>query len=303
MMVPAWIAAAAGLVLGIAGFWPPGLVVIAAGFIAVSSGLLHYPTVQASRAAPPVARTPPTAEVTDSQDAAPEELRRFSSLRVVHANLKTGNTVGQELIQELSRLQPDVISLHEVDQDQLDIIVRAMDLPFVAGFPRTNPFGWAILSRYQFEAIGSLGEGRYPAEAIRIENGPDDVVFVSTHPPPPIATELESHMRTLFRDMAAELDLITAGPDGGRVPLVLAGDMNAVPWYRPLYDFVRQTGLRYARPATGPTAPGTFPAFLPIIPIDHVLARDVAAAATRPLGIPGSDHLALIADIWLPPVR
>ena len=96
---------------------------------------------------------------------------------------------------------------------------------------------------------------------------------------------------------AAITELVEAEAD---LPLVLAGDFNAVDDHGPMQD-LRRAGLRSATDLAGagwlPTYPagGRLPALLPI---DHVLVDDqLAATAIESVTLAGSDHRGLLTTL------
>lgn len=84
------------------------------------------------------------------------------------------------------------------------------------------------------------------------------------------------------------------------LPLVVAGDLNAIDDHAPLLR-LRADGMRSATDLVGagwlPTYPANRP-FPPLLPIDHVLVDDqLTATSLRTVRMPGSDHLGLLATI------
>lgn len=89
-------------------------------------------------------------------------------------------------------------------------------------------------------------------------------------------------------------------------PRVLLGDFNATPWSRALAQIQSISGTRRP-PGYRITWRGAYPSPLGAIrapigqPIDHILASpDVGIGEVRTLEMPGSDHLALRATLWVP---
>lgn len=84
------------------------------------------------------------------------------------------------------------------------------------------------------------------------------------------------------------------------VPLVVAGDLNAIDDHAPLQR-LHADGMRSAADLVGAGWVPTYPAdrgFPPLLPIDHVLVDDqLTATALRTVRMPGSDHLGLLVTL------
>lgn len=86
-------------------------------------------------------------------------------------------------------------------------------------------------------------------------------------------------------------------------PWVLAGDFNATLDHRPLRELI-DTGYRDAGDATGKGLVTTWPSDLkwPLpVTLDHVLfAEPVKVTGFEVVGVTGSDHRAVFADLVVP---
>ena len=94
-----------------------------------------------------------------------------------------------------------------------------------------------------------------------------------------------------WRKEIAQLGTVLAGLPG---PLLLAGDLNATVGHRLFRDLLVAGTVRDA--VRRPTV-RTFPTRLPLLGIDHVLVRDLAAGRARTARVTGSDHRALIVEV------
>lgn len=115
------------------------------------------------------------------------------------------------------------------------------------------------------------------------------------------------HMSHVSRGVQGyEVESLGALSAGARQPLVVMGDFNATAWSWGVQRAQELTGTRLvggvARTWRGgyPTPLGTLPEPFGL-PIDHVLVSDgIGVADTRTVDLPGSDHEAVRAVLYLP---
>lgn len=95
-------------------------------------------------------------------------------------------------------------------------------------------------------------------------------------------------------------DLLWVSEQNRALPLVVAGDFNAVPDHGPMQD-LRRTGLRSAADLVGTGWGPTYPAnrlLPPLLAIDHVLLDPrLGATALERVPVAGTDHLGLLARV------
>ena len=82
----------------------------------------------------------------------------------------------------------------------------------------------------------------------------------------------------------------------------MAGDLNAADRHLPLFDDLLASGLRDAAEERGRGLSRTWPQQWPMLALDHILVRDgdrasLVVLSQREASLPGSDHLAVVADI------
>ena len=81
-------------------------------------------------------------------------------------------------------------------------------------------------------------------------------------------------------------------------PLVVVGDINAVPWDKALQPLREQLTLAGGWRAYLPT----FPRWAPLAPIDHLLVSpQFTTLKLQQARVPGTDHLGMVADFQLLP--
>ena len=92
----------------------------------------------------------------------------------------------------------------------------------------------------------------------------------------------------------APLRIAMRAQDNVRTPLLVAGDLNSPP--RGLFFGAISRGLDDAWQCGGRGIGSTFPAQFPLLPIDHVLARNLTIARAFVPDVRASDHRPLVVD-------
>ena len=216
------------------------------------------------------------------------------SLRILHANVNAWNDDFESLAELVRRERPDVLALQEFSTPWRDALAGLADMyPHSVGEPDDGPFGIALYSRFPFttQRVVVLVEGGTPSIDVTVDVHGTAVRMLSTHPFPPMGSEMFGLRNDQLDAIAKELGATTQ-------PTILMGDLNATPWSPYYQDLERATGLQNVRRGFGVIA--TWPALLgPLgIPIDHVLVSDgVGVVDVRAGADIGSDHLPLVVDL------
>jgi endonuclease/exonuclease/phosphatase family metal-dependent hydrolase len=120
---------------------------------------------------------------------------------------------------------------------------------------------------------------------------------------------INTHLGLVARERRAQVDALLGpewlGHPDCRDPMILVGDLNALPRSPTYRRFARRLGdaqcaLRARRPR------GTYPVSLPLLRIDHVFVGDAIEVLNvevlrTPLTRIASDHLPLVVDLRLAP--
>jgi endonuclease/exonuclease/phosphatase (EEP) superfamily protein YafD len=273
-----WIFLPAYLIVAAAVCFRARLLAVVAGAVV----LAHLAVV-----VPPVFRT---ADVPAGAATAPR-------LRLVAANVRFDNRQFDAMLDELVRLDADVLVLSEVTPDWWRAI-EAHGLveshPYVVREPRWGAAGMAILSDRELHdpAIVQLDDRSVPSATIRV--GDRRVRVVGVHTVAPNFAFVRNR-----RDQQAVTDVVRAAPR----PRIVAGDFNATPynrWYGELLDL----GLTEVHEAVGDPFATTWPNGrqpLPPVRIDHVFVDDALAPVHVEQGEgTGSDHRPVIVDLVVP---
>lgn len=217
-----------------------------------------------------------------------------SEIRLIIANVLMKNRNAEPLLDQVRRLEPDLVLLVETD-DWWDERLASLKgrYPHLVSRPRNDFYGLHLFSRFELvdpkvrflidDYVPSLRTGlRLPSGALIDFHG------VHSKPPP--------HQDTARRD--AELLLAAQEVRETRAPSILAGDLNDVAWSRTTQLFRRVGGLLDPRIGRGPYP--TFNANWPLLrwPLDHVFFEpEFALVELRVLGHIGSDHFPVYAEL------
>jgi endonuclease/exonuclease/phosphatase (EEP) superfamily protein YafD len=221
-------------------------------------------------------------------------------LRVAAANVCFDNDRAGELLPLLAARSVDLVAVCEVTER-----VRRQLEPLLEQWPHSvvetheDCYGIALYSRLPLSQTQVLALGTHRAPAIRavVQTDAGPIGILCMHPPRPGGDDRSNERDRAFQEMESAL-----------APLpprrIVLGDTNATRWSVPFTTALARNGLRDSSEGHG--YQGSWPAGLPgflRIPIDHVLVTDGIGVPERALlSVPGSDHLAVFAELLLPPV-
>lgn len=251
-----------------------------AGGVRVAAGSFLLAAVNAAFVAP---RLPAPA-----QDGA----RARRTVRVLQANVLTGNRDATRLLNLVEAESPDVILLQETDGGWLERLAPLTNrYPVAAAEARTDNFGTAAFAKTGTADILHFSDAEQsPCARVEIPSERGPVTLLGIHPLAP-----KDRREWTGRDaLLAEIARYAAD----RPRVVVMGDFNTTPYTRAYHAFERESGLVDANLGRLPlpTWHAGFPPFLRI-PLDHCLySRDLHAHGIRRGPDIGSDHFPLIFE-------
>lgn len=220
-------------------------------------------------------------------------------IRLLSANVHTGNRNAAPFLELIQRADPDLILAMEVDSRWIrELSGLKARYPHFHEHARPDNFGIAIYSRIPLDPLDEieLADSEVPTLLARLTIDGRSMAFIGTHPLPPISRDYAG-LRN--RQLAALGEL--AAREAAKGPVVLAGDLNTTSWSPIFTDLLKASGLQDSRQGRGIQA--SWPTTSPLIriPIDHVLVSPDVAIHDRRLGNPiGSDHRPVIVDFSIP---
>ena len=221
---------------------------------------------------------------------------RGTALKLMHANVYSGNSRYDRLIALVELEKPDLVFLQEVTPAWLAGTKPLLEAyPYSYAEPSAGNFGIAVFSRIPFATVEHVDSPplAYPTLVVTITIDDEPLTIVSSHPTIPVG-------RPFYAARNEQLQSVAELVRGIAGKTVLLGDFNASTWDRHFRQLEASTGLRNVRRGFGVLP--TWPTFLPfaMIPIDHALVSDGMSVTDARTGMRiGSDHLPLIVTLSL----
>lgn len=219
------------------------------------------------------------------------------TLRVLQLNTWASNRHPQRIANLLTDTGPDIAALEEITAENYDFLRKH---PVMKNYPsvvRLEKDRLVLLSQYPL--VGEPQFSIHPAlmkAKILWKGRPITVMVVHTWRPIGDYRQYQHQLQRLGALVRAE-----------NHPVIVMGDLNTGPWSAPFQRLIRETGLRNTQVGQGiqPTYPYIFPktqipTWMPLLPIDHVLASPDFSTFKRWNGpFVGSDHLPVFVELAL----
>ena len=219
-----------------------------------------------------------------------DQLNVEQQITLLVANVLTPNHKYHLLLEQINRLQPDVVLTLETDQVWQEALkpIEA-DYPYRVAVPQDNLYGMHLYSRLPLadtEVKFILSDETPSIHAtIRLRSGLS-VQLYCLHPKPPSPTEAKD---STLRD--AELLIVGDQIKDIDESCIVMGDLNDVAWSRTTRLFQRISGL--LDPRVGRYFMNTFHADYPLLrwSLDHIFhSTDFGLVEMKRLPHIGSDH-------------
>lgn len=215
------------------------------------------------------------------------------SIKVMTANVLLRNTDYDRFIQAVTKIDPDVLGLVEVNSEWVTALYGLReDFPHTFAAPDEGFRGFALYSKYPIQnAVVETSEDGSPwgiSAILQVEQ--EGIAFMLVHPAPPMSSLLADQRNRQLETIARAAHSIPG-------PKIVGGDLNISMW-SPQYDrFVEDAGLANARQGFGVS--GTWPpSRLFGVPIDHLLySGNLDVVKFEVLDNFGSDHLPILAQM------
>jgi endonuclease/exonuclease/phosphatase (EEP) superfamily protein YafD len=212
-------------------------------------------------------------------------------MRVAFSNVWCANPNLAKTIAGLHKIGADVLALAEVPPKQVDSLLRAFPDFSHVHTGATNAMGsLLLLSKHPLTDQETVNEGacsNRPFIRVSLASTVPCTVFVA-HTTAPFSLQRRRHRDDQIRSIADRARSASS-------PVIILGDLNADRKSAAVKDLLRDSTLRDAR--TGIPRTNTWPSFLPIWAIDHIIhshTLDLRSFATHL--IPWTDHRAVSAD-------
>lgn len=225
--------------------------------------------------------------------AQPPPSAQADPLRVMTANLQLGgDAVG--LVESAAEEEVDLLVVQEITPQALESMESAgvaTMLPYRAGEPARGTRGTMVFSRLELGTVEPL-DTSMDSFSVPVTVDAEDLLLAAVHVSPPLSAAWAAEHRVLGDWVRS------ARPD------LVVGDFNATSDHRPMRSLAAagyRSTTELANEGWRPTWPTS--ARVPLLPwslvqIDHVLCGpDMAALTTRTVGVDGSDHRAVVAEV------
>jgi endonuclease/exonuclease/phosphatase (EEP) superfamily protein YafD len=216
---------------------------------------------------------------------------------VLAANVHHGTADPAALVALVDRYRPDLLSVEELTPSfhrELAVAGLGSRLPHAVLETHRGTSGAGLYSRLKMRKLPTPRRFlfRMPRAELTLPDG-EHLRAVGVHPYPPQPN----------RTSEWEESLASLPSRGHGAPWLLAGDFNATLDQSQLRDLLDR-GYRDAGDVAGQGLEPTFPSgghMIPPVTIDHVLAeRSFGIVDYSVVGLPGSDHRAVEAELALP---
>lgn len=224
-------------------------------------------------------------------------------VRVLTANVRVGQADPPAFV-NLAATNADVVAVQELTPELVDTLDKSgitNTFPYQALDPGEYGHGVGLWSRYPISKSTRI-EG-YRLTTIRadvaVPGTSQDTIFVNIHLPGPWPQPIDTWREEIDR---LPTTLAEVKEQAGGRPVVVAGDFNATYDMAPFRKLLTG-GYRDGAEQAGAGLIRTFPADVngpPRFGIDHILTYNATAADVHTIRIPGSDHLGLLATVYLP---
>ncbi len=219
------------------------------------------------------------------------------SISVMIANVLQDNQNYAGCLQEIQRVQPDVVVLLETDAKWIsETNTLEADFAYHVKVPLENKYGMLLYSKLPLKdtQVKYMVESEIPSihTKIILPNG-TPVQMYAVHPTPPVPNENPSAAE---RDK--ELLLVADLAKATKIPVIVVGDLNDVAWSYTTLLFLKMSGL--LDPRRGRGFFNTFHAHYPFMrfPLDHAfISVDLKLKAIKRLNNFDSDHFPIYISL------
>lgn len=209
-----------------------------------------------------------------------------SDLKIYYANILSSNDGYNQLIESISKHNPDIIVLLELNSRWKDTLMGLEKMyPHQIQLPREDNFGMGIFSKFEFLNKEFL-KGKADVESILFQI--KDLTILATHPVPPVSPEYWKLRNNQYKEIEEYINRI----EGSKV---LIGDLNTVPWSSFLSRLSKDTNLKMVN-----TFEDTWNSAFPVgmrIRLDHVFISKNLRGSLEILEDVGSDHLPMLLKL------
>ncbi len=158
-----------------------------------------------------------------------------SEFRVMTFNINGGNDRPDRVIATIRDARADIVALQELNPDIAAALERDLknDYPYQAFNPQWGVTGMGVISRFPLRRSAAQLPGDHwigDPQAVDIDTPGGTITLLNVHAIPPVGPR--DRMTWAIGERERQMDAIVAFARDRRMPLVVAGDMNATPFHR-----------------------------------------------------------------------
>ncbi len=225
-----------------------------------------------------------------------QQLGATSDIRIVHFNVLTSNSEYKKTVEYINKMDPDIISLNEVNQKWIDNLNLSQKYKYNVMDIREDNFGIALYSKLEMKnpRIEFFGDEGLPSAVAEFVIGVNEVSILGTHP-------LHPSSDRGFKSRNRQFESLIERRGSFSESMIMLGDLNTTSWSNgftkliggmKLYDSRKGYGIQFSWPTTLP---------LISVPIDHCLVSKDIKVLKREMGPDlGSDHRPLYVELRIP---
>lgn len=217
-----------------------------------------------------------------------------SNLRVAHFNVFKYNTDYEGMVWTARETGADMLSFQEVDTAwarELECGLAA-EYPYYEVLPTAECcYGLAVFSKHPLPRVDTVWLGDVPGFSGSVQVGDTAIEFLAAHTSAPTTPWRFQERKRHLNQLAEYVQSV----DG---PMLVIGDLNAVPWNRDIVNLRESGKLHDSRKDLSPT----FPRWLPFVrvPIDYIFhSEELACVKFQTIKSTKSDHFGIVGEYEL----
>ena len=205
----------------------------------------------------------------------------------VHFNVKENNKNISSVAQAALESGADILSFQEMQQrtlEPLDAVLKEQ-YPYKISDLSRKGYGMAVYAKYPIGENKTVVQHDFPLLTGVIHLPGNTIRIIS-------ATTSSPKNEKGYNEQLKQLKVISAYADTVQLPLLVMGDMNAVPWSEQIENFQKETKLKDSRKNLSSTFPSNS---IIQVPIDYIFySPDLHCIEFKTLEQTSSNHLGII---------
>lgn len=226
------------------------------------------------------------APVTETKKTVAKTIMK-SDFSAVHFNVKENNKNIASVAKAALESNADILSFQELQQRTLapmDTVLKKI-YPYSVSDLSLKGYGMAVYSKYPIKSSELVLQHDFPILTGIIQFPQKEMQFIS-------ATVSSPRNSKSYEAQLKQLKIIGSYISSSKLPLLVMGDMNAVPWSTQITNFQKETKLKDSRKNLSSTFPSNS---IIQVPIDYIFhSKELVCVDFKTLKPTSSNHLGII---------